>query len=134
MMRELRPELPALKRIYVLGDDVPGDMDSFDALLRTPWEAQENVTALHARQVNPNALAEIIFTSGTTGEPKGVMHTHNTILCPILRLIERLQLTAQEVVLMASTFAIRRAICMSGTCQPCWGHRGIWTSGSPPAP
>ena len=104
MMRELRPELPALERIYVLGDDVPGDMDSFDALLRTPWEAQGDVAALHARQVNPNALAEIIFTSGTTGEPKGVMHTHNTILCSILRLIERLGLTAQEVVLMASTF------------------------------
>jgi cyclohexanecarboxylate-CoA ligase len=104
MMRELRPELPALERLYVLGENVPDDMDSFDALLRTPWEAQGHTTALHARQVNPHALAEIIFTSGTTGEPKGVMHTHNTILCPILRLIERLQLTAQEVILMASTF------------------------------
>jgi cyclohexanecarboxylate-CoA ligase len=104
MMRELRVDLPALERIFVLGEDVPDDMDSFDALLHTPWEAPGDVAALHARQVNPNALAEIIFTSGTTGEPKGVMHTHNTILCPILRLIERLQLTAQEVVLMASTF------------------------------
>jgi cyclohexanecarboxylate-CoA ligase len=104
MLRELRPELPALERLYVLGEDVPDDMDSFDTLLRIPWEAQGDTTALHARQVNPNALAEIIFTSGTTGEPKGVMHTHNTILCPIVRLIERLQLTAQEVILMASTF------------------------------
>ena len=104
MMRELRPELPALERLYVLGEDVPDDMDSFDTLLHTPYEEQGDTTALHARQVNPNALAEIIFTSGTTGEPKGVMHTHNTILCPILRLIERLQLTAQEVILMASTF------------------------------
>jgi cyclohexanecarboxylate-CoA ligase len=104
MMRELRPELPNLERIYVLGDEVPEDMDSFDALLSTPWEERGDVAALRARRVNPNALAEIIFTSGTTGEPKGVMHTHNTILCPILSLIERLQLTDREVVLMASTF------------------------------
>jgi cyclohexanecarboxylate-CoA ligase len=104
MMRQLRSELPALERIYVLGDDVPDDMDSFDALLETPREAGGDVGALHARRVNPNALAEIIFTSGTTGEPKGVMHTHNTILCPILSLIERLQLTEQEVIMMASTF------------------------------
>ena len=40
MMRELRPELPALERLYVLGEDVPDDMDSFDALLCTPWEEQ----------------------------------------------------------------------------------------------
>ncbi|MGQ4807983.1 Medium-chain fatty-acid--CoA ligase [Candidatus Entotheonellaceae bacterium PAL068K] len=104
MMRELRPELPALECLLVLGEDVPDDMESFDALLATPWEQQGDVAALHARQIDPNALAEIIFTSGTTGEPKGVMHTHNTILCPILTLIEHLDLTEQEVVLMASTF------------------------------
>ena len=39
MMRELRPELPALEHIYVLGDDVPDDMKSFDALLQTAWQA-----------------------------------------------------------------------------------------------
>jgi cyclohexanecarboxylate-CoA ligase len=104
MLRELRPELPTLERIYVLGNNVPDDMDSFDALLSTPWEGRGDVTALHARRVNPNALAEIIFTSGTTGEPKGVMHTHNTVLSPILSLIERVHLTEREVVLMASTF------------------------------
>jgi cyclohexanecarboxylate-CoA ligase len=105
MWRELRPQLPALERIYVLGDAVPEDMAAFDPLLKAPWEQRGDVAALHDRQVNPNALAEIIFTSGTTGEPKGVMHTHNTILGPVLSLIDRLQMTEKEVVLMASTFA-----------------------------
>lgn len=105
MWRELRPQLPALERIYVLGDAVPEDMQAFDPLLQEPWEQRGDVAALHARQVNPDALAEIIFTSGTTGEPKGVMHTHNTILGPVLALIDRLQMSEREVVLMASTFA-----------------------------
>ncbi len=126
MMRELRPELPALERLYVLGEDVPDDMDSFDALLRTPWEAQGETTALHARQVNPHALAEIIFTSGTTGEPKGVMHTHNTILCPILRLIERLQLTAQEVILMASTFGHQTGYLYGAHMPTVLGGTGVY--------
>ena len=69
MLRELRSELPALERIYVLGDEVPEGMDAFDPLLEEPSEQRGDVAALHARQVNPNALAEIIFTSGTTGEP-----------------------------------------------------------------
>lgn len=105
MWRELRPQLPDLERIYVLGDAVPEDMEAFDPLLEAPREQHGDIAALHARQVNPNALAEIIFTSGTTGEPKGVMHTHNTILGPVLSLIDRLQMSEHEVVLMASTFA-----------------------------
>jgi cyclohexanecarboxylate-CoA ligase len=104
MLRQLRPELPALEHIYVLGDEVPDDMEPFEALLAPIREPGEAAATLDAIQVNPNALAEIIFTSGTTGEPKGVMHTHNTILCPVLALIERLQLTADAVILMASTF------------------------------
>lgn len=105
MMRDLRPELPALERIYVLGNEVPDDMLAFDDLLATTSGPPQAMADLHAREVNPNALSEIIFTSGTTGEPKGVMHTHNTILCPILATIERLGLNADTVVLMASTFA-----------------------------
>ena len=35
---------------------------------------------LAAAEVGPNDLAEIVFTSGTTGEPKGVMLTHRNIL------------------------------------------------------
>lgn len=104
MMRGLWPELPSLEHIFVLGDEVPDDMESFDDLLGSRRTVQEDLALLRSRGVNPNALAEIIFTSGTTGEPKGVMHTHNTILCPVLALIERLQLTPEEVVLMASTF------------------------------
>ncbi|WP_089720879.1 AMP-binding protein [Candidatus Entotheonella palauensis] len=126
MMRDLRPELPALERIYVLGDDVPDDMLAFDDLLAGTRLTPQAIADLHARQVNPNALSEIIFTSGTTGEPKGVMHTHNTILCPILAAIERLQLNADTVVLMASTFAHQTGYLFGVHMPVVLGGKGVF--------
>ncbi len=126
MMRELWPELPLLQRIYVLGDDVPDDMHAFDALLQTPREGPGDVAALQARRLDPNALAEIIFTSGTTGEPRGVMHTQNTILCPVLRLIERLHLSEDEVIMMASTFAHQAGYLYGAHMPTVLGGTGVY--------
>ena len=42
-----------------------------------------NREVAHA-SVSPNTVAEIVFTSGTTGEPKGVIITHRNILANII--------------------------------------------------
>ncbi len=44
----------------------------------------------------PDDLLLLNFTSGTTGEPKGVMHTARTILSSARALIERLELTSED--------------------------------------
>ena len=45
----------------------------------------------------------LIFTPGTTGEPKGVMHTHNTVVAMNNPLPARLGITSDSVLQMAST-------------------------------
>ena len=48
----------------------------------------EHAPLEHAIAVDPDAPALIGFTSGTTRDPKGVVHSHNTILCETRQLAE----------------------------------------------
>ena len=50
-------------------------------------------------------MTQLIYTSGTTGEPKGVMHSANTVMANIIPYAERLHLGSDDVVLMASPMA-----------------------------
>ena len=59
--------------------------------------------ACAARQ--PNDAAWLFYTSGTTGEPKGVMHTSNTMLSNLAPFAERLHLGADDIIHMPSPMA-----------------------------
>lgn len=48
-------------------------------------------------QIHPGDLAMIQFSSGSTGDPKGVMLTHRNILTNIRDIIEGIQLTHEDV-------------------------------------
>jgi cyclohexanecarboxylate-CoA ligase len=104
MARALQPQLPALQRIVVVGG---GGADDFDALLtHTAWEKQADAaTVLTRHRPTPDDITQLIYTSGTTGEPKGVMHSANTVMANIIPYAERLKLGADDVVLMASPMA-----------------------------
>ena len=52
---------------------------------------------LHA--VRPDDLATIVYTSGTTGEPKGVMLTHNNFMSNVLSIAKGLPITPNDVAL-----------------------------------
>jgi fatty-acyl-CoA synthase len=91
--------LPDLKRIIVLGERrYPG------TYAWTDLHAQgENIAdaMLDERQraVNPDGTALIMYTSGTTGFPKGVMHNHS-ILRNITDEANRMGITPRDVILM----------------------------------
>ncbi|MFM1651632.1 AMP-binding protein [Brevibacillus sp. B_LB10_24] len=123
MIERLRPNWPALQSVIVVGDRVPAGMHSFHSLMQEPWEERRSPAELEQITLDPNEVTEIIFTSGTTGEPKGVLHTHNTLCVSQQLMIDHLQMGADDVVFMASTFAhqtgflygVRMPIQMGGT-------------------
>ena len=78
MIQELRPRLPKLKHVLVVGDDIPPDYFDMRGFLDRPSGGPINEQALRERRPRPNALQRTAFTSGTTGDPKAVLHIHNT--------------------------------------------------------
>jgi len=69
-LRPVRGELTSVGRIFVTGDGLPG-MEAFSTLMS---EAAADLPV-----VTPDALAVVMYTSGTTSRPKGVMHSHATL-------------------------------------------------------
>jgi cyclohexanecarboxylate-CoA ligase len=101
MLAGLRRECPAVEHVFVVRGQGGGETLPWAVLTDTAWESREGRRPLPGS--DPNRVHEVVFTSGTTGEPKGVMHTPNTTLSTIYSLIERLQLSDRDVILMAST-------------------------------
>ncbi|MCD4524130.1 AMP-binding protein [Nocardioides sp. cx-173] len=68
--------LPRLHTVVDLeGGDEAGTLAWADLLARGREVPEAEVTAL-AEQVTPDTVCDILFTSGTTGRPKGVMSSH----------------------------------------------------------
>ncbi len=53
----------------------------------------------------PNEVVELIYTSGTSGEPKAVMHTSNTVLAPAECFIHDIPLAERDILFMGSPYA-----------------------------
>jgi cyclohexanecarboxylate-CoA ligase len=94
MARHLKSQIPTLQHIAVV--DGEGE-DGFEQVLQ-----QEQAPRAVFRGLEPDDLAVLMFTSGTTGEPKGVMHCCNTLIACTRSLAERFHLGVDDVHLCCS--------------------------------
>ncbi|MEU5049605.1 FadD3 family acyl-CoA ligase [Streptomyces sp. NPDC021096] len=70
------PGLPHLRDVVVLADDAPADFRTWKEFLGAGDAVPARAVRARADAVGPGAASDILFTSGTTGEPKGAVITH----------------------------------------------------------
>jgi fatty-acyl-CoA synthase len=91
--------LPDLQRIIMLGQERFAGVHAWPEVLVQSTEITDAALTARQRAVDPDATALIMYTSGTTGFPKGVMHSHG-IIRNVIDQANRMGVTPTDVILM----------------------------------
>ncbi len=111
MIERLQVELPELRDIIIVRGERRG-YASYSSCLLTQKERDPShmsvsseslgVSSDDALEADPNDVKLLLYTSGTTGSPKGVLHSHNTLRSEIEALQKFWKLSSADVILMPS--------------------------------
>ncbi|MBT2301934.1 AMP-binding protein [Variovorax paradoxus] len=133
MAKALRPQCPGLQHVLVVGGD--GENGFERALFSGSGRIAPAPDAASAPS-RADEMAVMMFTSGTTGEPKGVMHSCNSLVACVRGLAKRFGLSENDVLLACSPLGHMTgyaAVMFQGLCLGCtvvlqdvWdGKRGV---------
>lgn len=102
MLAPYRPD--SLEQWISLDEQVSPDQRPWQDFLQSAEAIEEAQVRELSEQVGPDNLQDILFTSGTTGHPKGVMTTHAQNLRTIAAWSDVVGLNAQDCYLIANPF------------------------------
>lgn len=94
-------EVPDLRALAFVGAPAPGAL-SWSDLLRSGSSVSEEVLAAAAAAVSPEDHAFVLYTSGSTAQPKGVLLRHRGVIENCYEIGARRLLTSQDRVWLGS--------------------------------
>jgi long-chain acyl-CoA synthetase len=100
IVMQKRAQLPGLQHVIAMSQAtaIPGVTSLHDLMEqgRRRLQATPDLVRNAARAVRPDDLLTIVYTSGTTADPKGVMLTHSNVLANVQAITEVLDISAQD--------------------------------------
>jgi acyl-CoA synthetase (AMP-forming)/AMP-acid ligase II len=123
MARSIRAATPTLEHIVVVRPSSaewssagrPHDVLDFETLMRTDSSTMAWPT------VKPESVKFVLYTSGTTGAAKGVMHTHETIARVLRGCMEFWRIAPTDSILMPSPVTHITGYLWGLEAPFCWG-------------
>jgi HIP---CoA ligase len=97
-------ELPDLETIVVVRGHATGTTVDWDGFLRRATPAALGVVQSRSAALGPDDFSDILFTSGTTGVPKGVVMTHGRTLTVAADWVAMTGLRAGDVYLQVNPY------------------------------
>ncbi|RJP86428.1 MAG: long-chain fatty acid--CoA ligase [Desulfobacteraceae bacterium] len=79
---KIRKDIPNIRKVILFDGDHKGDdwIISYDEFLKLGKKVSEKDLQARIKEVTPQDVATIVYTSGTTGVPKGAVITHDNII------------------------------------------------------
>lgn len=122
-----RDEVPDVDEVIFLGD---GEDHSYTSLI---GDTEATELSRHEAEVVPEDPALILYTSGTTGRPKGAVLTHRSMIASASGQVDRLRTTTDDVYLCVMPFNHVGGITCSVTASLLTGSTLVLPSAFSPA-
>ncbi len=104
LLRDTQIDLPDLETTVIARGPTPAGTESWLTFAARATESSRADAERRAAALDPGDWSDILFTSGTTGAPKGVVMTHDRTLCVATDWVAMTGLTVGDRYLMVNPY------------------------------